>query len=225
MKIGFLTILTMFFGTFLFDSAAHGSARGNMTEEDICSYIGFTPKTAQFADCVMEMFDRRSVKDAQNKASQDLEIYPWSSDNIERDADLEICSEFGFKPGTTDFAKCRMEISVAKQDMVIRQQQYALQLEQYNRQLDQYQAQQEALKRERRKAKWSALAKFGAGMANSQSTTFSGAVADGNAAMQGLPPVTRPPEPPVFNSFTVRSASGRIANCTYNSLSKVVSCR
>lgn len=138
------------------------------------------------------------------------------------------CAGYGFVKGTTPFSQCLMQLDVARQQAQLAQQQYQIQLQQYEQQVAAYKAQEAAIKREKKRQAWDALSRFGFGMAASQSPSFAGAMADGNAAMMGLPPVYRPPAPPpppVYQDFTIRTANGGFAICTYDSALREVRCR
>lgn len=140
----------------------------------------------------------------------------------------QTCSSYGFVRDTPSFSDCLMQLDLARQRAVLAQQQYQLQLQQYEQQVAAFEAREAAIKRERKKQAWAALGRFGAGMAASQSPTFGGAMADGDAAMRGLPPAYRPPAPPqapAYQEFTIRTANGGFARCVYETALREVRCR
>jgi len=137
----------------------------------------------------------------------------------------ELCRSYGFKVRTNEFSFCLMQLDQARQQALLAQQQYQLQLQQYQQQQAVYEAQQAAIKKERERRKWSALATLGFGMAASNSPTFGGGVADGLRALNGQPPLSAPvPPAPLPQDFTVRFSNGARANCSYDATFRDVRC-
>lgn len=127
----------------------------------------------------------------------------------------QMCIRFGFVQNTSPFAECLLRLEVAKNEAAQLQQQYQIQKQFYDQQLAAYEAQKRAAKEERDRQRWMALARFGAGMASSRSPSFAGAMADGNAAMLGLPPAPAPvpPTKPASQSFTIHTPRGAVVTC------------
>lgn len=133
------------------------------------------------------------------------------------------CSSFGFSRNTPPFGDCVLRLELAKQEAAQRQQEYELLKQEYERQIAAQAAQERAMKEERDRMRWMALARFGAGMANSNSTTFAGAMADGGAAMNGEP-IRSQPTPPVapnFDRITVYTPNGRAVVCRFTGIAMV----
>jgi len=107
-----------------------------------------------------------------------------------------------------------MQIDQAKQDAQIAQQQYEMQVAQYQRQMAAYQTQQEAIREEKSRRRWEALARLGAGMANSQSPSFLGALNEGLAAANGVP-IAQPVAPafPSPKTHTMVLPNGSVVTC------------
>lgn len=113
------------------------------SEEATCLEIGFKKKTPSFANCVLELFDRRESV----------------STNSASDADDATCRKYGFKPKSSEFAACRLQIDQAKKDAQRQQEQYA-------QQQNQYQAQLEEQRRQRSMAAGLALMQLGSGISS-----------------------------------------------------------
>lgn len=137
------------------------------------------------------------------------------------------CESYGIKIATPEFRRCWMQLNQAEQQAELAQQQYQLQYQLYQQQLAAFEAQQEAIKKERDRRKWAALATFGFGMAASNSPTFSSGIADGARALNGQPPLSAPipPSPPPTTNYTVRLPNGNQVYCSYNSMASYMSCR
>lgn len=111
------------------------------TEEASCAEIGFKRKTPAFANCVLELHDRKNSSITSN------------------DPDDATCRRYGFKPKTSEYAQCRLQIDTAKAQA---QQQQAQYLEQQRA----YQAQLEEQKRQRRVATGLALMQMNNGLSS-----------------------------------------------------------
>lgn len=141
----------------------------------------------------------------------------------------EICQSYVGSSNQDHLNNCFISIYQIERQARLQQQQYDLERKKYEQQLAVYESQQRAIKKERDRQRWETLARWGTGMAQSQSPSFWGAVGDANAAALGLPPVTKPPAPPPpppeIESFTIRMANGRSAACTYSATFREVRCR
>lgn len=109
-------------------------------EEAQCLDIGFKRKTPAFANCVLELVDRRA-----------------STIQSIQDPDDATCKKYGFKPKTDNYAVCRQQIDLARQQAQQQQAQYAQQRAEYEAQL----AEQ---KKERDRQKGMAMLNLGLGM-------------------------------------------------------------
>lgn len=135
-------------------------------------------------------------------------------------ANSTTCMKYGFAPSSSEYGSCIMQLDLALQKAQFAEQQYQLQLQQYQQQAAAYEAQQKAIKAERERRKWEMLGRLGAGMANSTSPTFLGALNEGLAAANGIPiarPAPEPPSPPTSGSYTVRLPNGTQVYCNYSS--------
>jgi len=108
--------------------------------------------------------------------------------------DDATCQRYGYKPNQSDYAGCRLQLDQMKQQAEYQQRQYELQLQQYQQQQVAYEAQVQAQEKERQRRKWEMIGRLGAGMANSTSPSFLGALNEGFAAASGMP-ISRPVPP------------------------------
>jgi hypothetical protein len=113
-------------------------------EETVCQSIGFKKKTDSFANCVLELLDRRASSNSISNSN---------------DPDDSTCRKYGFRPRSNEYATCRLQIDQARQDA---QRQQA----QYNEQQRQYQAQLDEQKKQRNQAQGMALMQMGAGISS-----------------------------------------------------------
>lgn len=226
---------------------AGAETKDTRSEEATCKEIGFRPKTVAFGDCVLELLSRKEAG-GQIVTSSPLTSSPPSPSQTSRRAarlrnttsksepvievaltpNEQICAGYGFKKGTTQFGQCLMQLDDAQRQAELQQQQYQLQLAQYQHELTVYEAQQKAIKEERDRRKWAMIGRLGAGMANSTSPSFLGALNEGLAAANGVPispPVPVAPQPPASQNYTIRLPSGNQVYCNYNSFSGYMSCR
>lgn len=127
----------------------------------------------------------------------------------------EACVGYGFKLSTVAYSQCVMQVDQAKRDAQIAQQQYEMQVAQYQQQVAAYQAQQDAIKKEKDRRKWEMLGRLGAGMANSTSPSFLGALNEGLAAANGVP-MAQPVAPsfPRPRTHTMVLPNGSVVTCT-----------
>ena len=111
----------MFTGLLIFAMVPPAFALDTSAEETSCSEIGFKKKTEAFANCVLELVDRRS---------SNAPINP-------NDPDDATCRRYGFKPKTNEYASCRQQIDQARIQAQQQQAQYQQQLDAYNKQKSQ----------------------------------------------------------------------------------------
>lgn len=114
-------------------------------EEAQCLDIGFKRKTTAFANCVLELVDRRG-----------------SSVSQTQDPDDVTCRKYGFKPKTDNYAACRQQIDQARQQAQQQQAAYAQQKAEY----DALVAEQ---KREKDRQRGLALLQIAAGLSSGRS--------------------------------------------------------
>lgn len=93
------------------------------SEEAVCLDLGFKKKTPSYANCVLELLERKG--DA----------------TVSNDPDDATCRKYGFKPKTNEYAACRQQIDQARSQAAQQQAQYLQQQRQYQTQLDEQQRQ------------------------------------------------------------------------------------
>lgn len=134
-----ITTFKIILAIFLVLSGFNSYALDTSAEEATCVEIGFKRKTPPFANCVLELLDRKDSNVVQSNDPYDA-----------------TCRKYGFKPRSNEYATCRLQIDQAKLDAQRQQAQYL-------QQQQQYQAQLEEQKRQRRVATGLALMQMGAG--------------------------------------------------------------
>jgi hypothetical protein len=138
------------------------------------------------------------------------------------------CASLGFQRGTTEFSSCALSLYQSKKQSEIEQSRYLLELRQFQAEQSRLAAVEKDQERRDSQAKWEALQRFGTGMAQSQSSTFAGGLADGNAAMLGLPPANQAsgryaaPAPARPDVVRIRTPDGNWVTC--NTFGSVVTC-
>lgn len=145
-------------------------------EEEQCTDIGFKRKTGAFANCVIELLERSSAT-------------PPNPDDV-------TCRKYGFKPKTDNYAACRQQIDMARQDAQRQQAQYAQQRAEYDAQL----AEQ---KRERDRQRSLAMLQLGLGM---MSGRYNASNAYGS--------IPQAPAPPENLNRTYILPGGKMMNCS-----------
>jgi hypothetical protein len=86
-------------------------------EEKMCTEIGFKKKSPPYANCVLELFERRAA----NKLGSN--------------PDDAACRGYGFKPNSADYAACRQQIDIARQNANRQQSQFEEQNRLYEEQI------------------------------------------------------------------------------------------
>ena len=159
-------------------------------EEKTCTDIGFKKKTESFANCVLELINRKGSTRTTAQSTQ--------TQTISNNPDDITCNNYGFKIGTNDFAQCRQQINTARQQAQLQQQQY----EQQKRQYDEQQA---LIEKERKRQQSQRLFDMSQRLASGQSLT------DVGRAGMGLPPLQQPTLP---SNQTFVMPNGRTMTCT-----------
>lgn len=155
-------------------------------EEEQCVDIGFKKRTPAFANCVLELTERNSTKSGP------------------ADPDDATCRKYGFKPRTDNYAACRQQIDLARQQA---QQQQAV----YAQQKAEYDAMVLEQKKERERQKGLAMLQLGLGM-------MSGKYNAGN----GYGSIPNAPPPPQNLNQTYVLPGGKMMNC--NTTGNVTTC-
>lgn len=231
-------------GALLGSGALAAQPKNTLAEEKICKNIGFRPKTEAFGSCVLELVDRdiptstvstlSAAKSPSAQASSKRspvavkaatrEVAP----SVPLSPNEQTCASYSFKRGTQAFGQCLMQLDQIQQQALLAERQHQLQLAQYQQQVAAYEEQQRAIKKEKDRRKWEAIGRLGAGMANSTSPTFLGALNEGLAAANGYPiakPPALPPSPPAIQNYTIRGPNGNQIYCSYNTAARYMSCR
>ncbi len=126
------------------ENISKNSSINTSSEELVCADIGFKKKTEDFANCVLELLERKETRQAEN--------LPTSND-----PDDATCKKYGFRPRTNEYANCKQQIAIARQQAHQQQIQYEEQKRQYDSQMDEY-------KRKRQQAASLALMQCGLNM-------------------------------------------------------------
>ena len=105
--------------------------------QQTCSEIGFKPKTPAFGECVLELHGRdsktNSSKPAQANSTQTVTLQQNTNASGDGTPDHATCAKYGFQAGTTEYAQCRMQIDLAKNQAQQQQQEYEQQLAAQNK--------------------------------------------------------------------------------------------
>jgi hypothetical protein len=172
-------------------------------EENTCTYIGFKKGTESFGNCVLELVDRNKKAAAKNIAVATQADAPKKSKNEPQVAgdgssDDSTCQSYGFKPASSDYSSCRLQIDLAKQNA--RQQQDI-----YQQQKAQYDEQVAAIEKQKAKERNMKQLEMGLRMMGGQS------VQDAAMATARMPPLPQAPGP-ITQRITM--PNGRGMTCT-----------
>ena len=119
------------------------STINSSSEEATCIELGFKKKTEPYANCVVELLERKQSVVEQNP----------------NDPDDATCRKYGFKPKTNEYATCKQQIEQARMQASQQQAQYQQQQRQYQAQLDEQ-------KWQREQAGWQQLYQLGRGISS-----------------------------------------------------------
>ena len=240
----FLMSVFAFSGALLGSGGVAAQPKNTLAEEKICKNIGFRPKTEAFGSCVLELVDRdiptstastsSTAKPTSAQASSKRspvavktatrEVTP----SVPLSPNEQTCASYSFKRGTQAFGQCLMQLDQIQQQAMLAERQHQLQLAQYQQQVAAYEEQQKAIKQAKKDEFWDAVGRMGAGMANSTSPSFLGALNEGLAAANGYPiakPPALPPSPPAIQNYTIRGPNGNQIYCSYNTAARYINCR
>jgi len=229
-------------GALLGSGGVAAQPKNTLAEEKICKNIGFRPKTEAFGSCVLELVDRDIPTSTASSTAKSTAAQASSkrSPAVVKTATREVapsvplspneqtCANYSFKRGTQAFGQCLMQLDQIQQQAMLAERQHQLQLAQYQQQVAAYEEQQRAIKQAKKDEFWSAVGRLGAGMANSTSPSFLGALNEGLAAANGYPiakPSALPPSPPAIQNYTIRGPNGDQIYCSYNTASRYINCR
>jgi hypothetical protein len=165
-------------------------------QEQTCREIGFKPKTEKFANCVLDLYERRGAKAATNSAVTTKPAQAAvSGDGSQED---RTCQNYGFKPGQEGYSNCRMQIDMAKKEAQVAQARY-------QRELAAYEEQAAELKRRQEKERSLRQLELGLRMLGGQAPT------DAVNSLGTGAPLTKPRPP--STSHSIRLPNGRVMNC------------
>lgn len=168
-----------------FSLQTNAYAIDTIEQEKICSDIGFKKKTPSFANCVLELMERKS--------SQKQEL-PETYDSY--DPDDASCRSYVFNRSTNEYAICRQQIDLAKQQAQRQQAQYEEQKRQYEAKVAEIQKEKDR-KNALRQAEF--FLRWGSGEN----------ITDAARGAVGLPPMPKPPAPQ-----TIFLPGGKAVICT-----------
>ena len=166
-------------------------------EEQTCREIGFKPKTEKFANCVLDLYERRGVKATTNSAVSTKPVQAVVLGDGSQDD--RTCQNYGFKPGQEGYSNCRMQIDMAKKEAQVAQARY-------QRELAAYEEQAAELKRRQDNERSRRLMELGLRMMGGQPP-----IEAANSIGTGAP-ISKPTPPSTFQS--IRLPNGRIMNCS-----------
>jgi len=162
-------------------------------EEKTCREIGFKPKTEKYANCVLELYERRGA---------------GSLTSNDTSPDDQACRKYGYKRGTSGYADCLRQIDMARQEHEQRQREYQAQLARYE---EEKRAHEEAVAAERRRRMGAAMMQYGLGLASGMRPE------EASAYAQGLPVPQRPRIHPDLEHKRSRIVlpNGNVMNCNH----------
>jgi hypothetical protein len=172
-------------------------------EENTCTYIGFKKGTESFGNCVLELVDRNKKTVSKNATVATQADAPRKSKNEPQVAgdgsnDDSTCQSYGFKPASSDYSSCRLQIDLAKQNAKQQQDIYQQQKAQYDEQVA-------AIEKQKAKERNMKQLEMGLRMMGGQS------VQDAAMATARMPPLPQAPGP-ITQRITM--PNGRGMTCT-----------
>jgi len=174
-------------------------------EEKTCREIGFKPKTEKFANCVLELYERRGSQTA-SRPSNPRNV-AGSAAVGDGSQDDQTCQKYGLKPGQPEYGNCRMQIDMARQQVAREQAKYQAELVAYEKQKKEQDAQ-------RRREQGLRQMAIGAGIASGQIS-----LEDLGRSSLGLPPAPRAPD---MQNQTIRLPNGSLVHC--NTVGSITNC-
>lgn len=188
--LAFLTTLMISTGAWALDTSV---------EEFTCKEIGFKPKTEKFANCVLELYERKSKGSANNLVGSRQAAPAAQAQRGDGSQDDQTCQRYGLKPGQPEYGNCRMQINLAKQ-------QAAREQARYEAEMAAYEQQKQELEAERKRQLAMRQLQMGLGLMSGQVT-----LEDIGRSSMGLPPA---PRPPAIQNQTIKLPGGGLVNCT-----------
>ena len=191
-------------------------ADGFETYESTCKEIGFKPKTPDYGDCVLEL-RKRDLNRAQKQQKS-------NSGGSNKDYEARAAKDYEARAAKyfqqqEELYQRRVEadnINASNQ-----QAQYDRQKVEYDRQKAAYDTRVAEIEREKERQKGLKLLELGLRMSSGQSIQDA---AMATAGMMPLPP-TAPRGLQEHENFRVTNGQGDFANCTYDPIFKIATCR
>jgi hypothetical protein len=109
-------------------------------EEFTCKEIGFKPKTEKFANCVLELYERKSKGSTNNPVGSRQAAPAAQAQRGDGSQDDQTCQRYGLKPGQPEYGNCRMQINLAKQQAAREQARYEAEMAAYEKQKQELEA-------------------------------------------------------------------------------------
>lgn len=179
---------------------------------NVCTEIGFKPKTEAHGDCVLELRRRElSKKQQTSRPSEALEMPQKVKIPGDGSPDDNTCQKFGIFPGSDAYGQCRIQLKTAAENAQRQQALYEQQQQAYEQQLAAY----EEEKKRREKAKALKQLELGLRLLAGQPP------ADAAMATAGMMPIA--PQRPSVETYTITTPRG-MTNCTYVSSARVMNC-
>ena len=184
--------------------------------EKTCAELGFRPRTPAYGECVLELDRRAKVGQQSNRSRVDQEQRQAEQRRQEETAmsgdgtpDHQTCYRYGFRPGTTPYAECRLKLDIARRELEQKQADYEMRQREYVARQAEY---ENELDRRRRMAALDIARRLagGQGFANSI------------AGAAGIAPIA--PQRPSMENYFITMPGGRNATCTYVPSMRSMSC-
>ena len=188
--------------------------------KEACELIGYEKGTTKFGKCVLEL----RKKDNKSKPITPSVQTSTPKEKIEvveqgdgSDGD-QICQQYGFKVGKSDYKECRMNLDIAKQQAEAQQRAYDEQVRQYNQQKAEYEARVEQAKKDKQSKDMFNLLMYGL-------NRYGGKTHDEAApALYGLPAYPKQPRAPIM-PMPIQPIGGRTMDCHWDVWRKVYRCQ
>ncbi len=184
-----------------------------------CRSYGAAVGTQAYVMCRIELAkNEKSLPVVAQLNEADINSIQGSSkDKGDGSSDDVTCQKFGFKPSSTSYSQCRLQLDTAKRQLEVQQAQFNLQQEQYQSQKAEYDAKVARYKDQQDTEFWVGIAGMGFGMMEGKTPL------DAYRQSLGLPPIA--PAVPAFENYSITMPGGRTANCTYTTVTRSMNCQ
>lgn len=190
-------LLCLFSTVFSFGFLTPAYALDTSAEEAMCKEIGFKPKTEKYANCVIELYERKS-RASFGTPPQGRPTSIETAQQGDGTQDDQTCQRYGLRPGQPEYGNCRMQIDLAKQQVAREQARYQQEMAAYEQQVAE-------LKRQKDKERAMRQLELGLRMMGGQPPLE--AI---NSLGTGAP--ISKPRPPITH-HSIRLPNGRTMNC------------